>query len=167
MKKLLCLSALVVYIFACCPCSTTSPPTDTPRPEPPTNTPTIEPTNTPTPTTVPTERVISAEQAIRDYYSLITQKQYAVAWEMLSDEFNAQKGITTLDNYISGWEESGPATLVEIEVVESNGRATITLVLYYPKKNVHHKIRYELVRDIERGNRRFGYWLFESSELLW
>jgi len=167
MKKLLCLSALIVYIFACCPCSTTSPPTDTPRPKPPTNTPIIEPTNTPTPTTVPTEGFIPAEQAIRDYYLLITQKQYAVAWEMLSDDFNAQKGITTLDKYISGWEKSGPATLVEIEVVESNGRATVTLVLYYPQKDVHHKIRYELVRDIERGNGRFGYWLFESSELLW
>jgi hypothetical protein len=26
MKKLLLLSALIVYLFACCPCSTTSPP---------------------------------------------------------------------------------------------------------------------------------------------
>jgi LysM repeat protein len=130
-------------------------------------TPSPEPTDTPTPTTVPTEVVISAEQAIRDYYSLIIQKQYAVAWEMLSDEFNARMGITTLDKYISGWEESGPATIVEIEVVESNGRATITLMLYYPKKDVYHKIRCELMRDIEHGNHRFGYWLFESSKLLW
>jgi len=80
------------------------------------------------------EVVISAEQAIRDYYSLIMQKQYAVAWEMLSDEFNARMGITTLDKYISGWEESGPATIVEMEVVESNGRTTVTLILYYPEK---------------------------------
>jgi hypothetical protein len=111
--------------------------------------------------------VISAEQAIGDYYSLIMQKQYAVAWEMLSDEFNARIGITTLDKYISGWEESGPATITEIEVVQSNGRATVTLILHYPKKRADHKIRYELVRDMERGNHRFGYWLFESSKLLW
>jgi hypothetical protein len=52
MKKLLCLSALVFYIFACCPCSTTSPPTpvaEPPTAQPPTALP--EPTDTPVPPT--------------------------------------------------------------------------------------------------------------------
>lgn len=52
MKKLLCLSALIVYIFACCPCSTTSPPTpiaEPPTVQPPTMPP--EPTDTPVPPT--------------------------------------------------------------------------------------------------------------------
>jgi len=54
MKKLLCLSALIVYIFACCPSSTTPP---TPVAEPPTQPPAVpsEPTDTPQPPPPPTE----------------------------------------------------------------------------------------------------------------
>jgi hypothetical protein len=49
MKKLLCLSALIVYVFACCPSSATKPPT------PVAETVTIQPsTETPLPTDTPT-----------------------------------------------------------------------------------------------------------------
>ena len=62
MKKLLCLSVLIVYIFACCPCSTTGPPTPIaktatvqPPIAPPTDTPTLPPppTEAPLPTDTP------------------------------------------------------------------------------------------------------------------
>ena len=59
MKRILCLSALIVYLFACCLCSTTSPPTPTatvqpsPVPPEPTDTPMPPPTETAIPTDTP------------------------------------------------------------------------------------------------------------------
>jgi len=109
--------------------------------------------------------IVSVEQAIRDYYSLIQQGQYAVAWEM-SKEYIIGKGLS-FDTYEMEWEKSGPAIIVEpINIVEVNDQATVTLTLYYPKKDVTHVIRYELVRDVKRGSQRFGYWIFMSGKVL-
>ena len=52
MKRLLFSSALIVYFFACCPCSTTSPPT--PIAKTATAQPLAVPTETPLPTDTPT-----------------------------------------------------------------------------------------------------------------
>jgi hypothetical protein len=103
---------------------------------------------------------VSVEQAVSRYYSLLEQKQYATTWRMLSDEFNTSVHVTTLDSYISGWEESGPATIVgPVEAVEDGNQASVTLTLYYRKKDVSVRLRYGFILDHERGDPQFGYWL--------
>jgi hypothetical protein len=105
------------------------------------------------------------EQAVRDYYSLIQQEQYAVAWEM-SEEYNSGRGIS-FNTYVSEWKKSGPATIVELtKTEESSDWTLIELRLYYPKKDVYSRIRYELVRDTRNGDERFGYWLFKSGKFV-
>ena len=109
--------------------------------------------------------IVSVENAIRDYYSLIQQKQYMDAWEM-SKDYNISKGLS-FDVYKREWEKSGPASIVELNNIEEVGnQATVTLTLYYPKKTVTHVLRYRLIRDINRGSQRFGYWMFVSGEIL-
>ena len=79
---------------------------------------------------------------------------------MLSDELNTSVHVTTLDSYISGWEESGPATIVGlVEAVEDGNQASVTLTLYYRKKDVSVRLRYGFILDHERGDPQFGYWL--------
>jgi len=105
--------------------------------------------------------VISAEQAIREYYLLIGQEKYEVTWEMLSDEFKREVPVATFDDYKQGWEETGPAEIIElVKVIESTDNATITITLHYPKKMVTHTLNYTLIRDFQNGDQRFGYWLF-------
>ena len=142
-------------------------PIDTSTPtQAPADTPISMPTYTPMPIVSPTPTV-SLEQSVRDYYSFIEQKQYTLAWAM-SYEFEVGGKPLPFDVYVSEWEKSGPATVVDpIDVVENYNEATITLTLYYPKKDVYHRFRYELVHDIERGNQRFGYWLFVKGSMLY
>jgi uncharacterized protein YraI len=108
----------------------------------------------------------SVENALRDYYALIAQRRYDVAWAMVS-EYNIKKGLSYGD-YERGWEESGSATIVEpIDVIDGGSRATVILKLYYPKRDVQHKLSYELERDERRGDPQFGYWLFVKGTLIY
>jgi hypothetical protein len=129
-------------------------------------TPTPIPTPIPAPMPNSTPIFMSPEQAMRDYYSFIEQDQYAVAWKM-AYVYNIEKMELSFDAYTDGWEKSGPAIIVgAIDLIEKNDQATVVLTLYYPKKNVYHRFRYELVRDVELGDERFGYWLFVSGKKL-
>ena len=109
---------------------------------------------------------VSAERAIRDYYSLIEQGQYDTAWTMLSSDFNSRMGVTTIETYKSEWERSGPARIVSLDAAEDNDRATVTVRLHYPKRDAYFNIRYELVRDQNAGNSRFGYWMFARGSVI-
>ena len=133
-------------------------PPNTSTPELPTNTPAIQPTDTPI--------GILPEQAIRDYYALIQQGQYEIAWEMSEEYSRVRKGLS-FEEYVSEWEESGSATIVEpMRVEEVDDQATVTLTLYYPKKDATHVVRYKLTCDAQRGSQRFGYWIFAAGEVL-
>ena len=124
------------------------------------------PRSTPSSSYATPPNIISIEQAIRDYYALIQQGQYNIAWEM-SEEYNRVKKGLSFEKYVHEWEKSGSATIVEpMRVEEVDGQATVTLTLYYPKKDATHVIRYEFTRDAKRGSQRFGYWIFTAGEML-
>jgi|GEM_PF-2211393 len=56
--------------------------------------------------------------------------------------------------------ESGLAVIVDpMRVVESGNEADALLHLYYPKKDANWYLRFDMRREISRGNTRFGYWL--------
>ena len=82
-------------------------------------------------------------------------------------DYNFQLGITTVMEYESGWEESGPAIIQALESGEYNENASVDLTLYYPKKGRSYRFHYELVRDTARGDQRFGYWIFKSGKIIY
>jgi hypothetical protein len=115
-----------------------------------------------------TSSAVSPEAAVRDYYGLIQQGQYAIAWQMLSAEFNASKGLPTVESYEAEWRKSGPARILgEVKVSRSGQSATVTVELYYPDKNAYHGLRLDMICDPTRGVPRFGYWLVTASKLVY
>jgi hypothetical protein len=107
---------------------------------------------------------IPIEQAARRYYELIQQRRYSDAWPMLSEDFKNASGLTTYEQYVSQWEESGPAILIGITQLEANAdSATHILDVNYPDTGLTQKLRYRFVRSQAEGDPRFGYWLFEEG----
>ncbi len=117
--------------------------------------------------TLPTYPVaIPAELAIRDYYSLIQQGQYELAYEMLSPGFRTRR-IPTIDIYKGGWEKSGPAIINGAIDIDGNGNIVLaTYTLYYPRMQSSHRLRYELVRNVGCDNPKFDCWLITGGEEL-
>ncbi|MBN2394382.1 MAG: protein kinase [Anaerolineae bacterium] len=110
--------------------------------------------------------VISAEEAIKDYYALVAQEQYTYAYPMVK-VYDLHGKKQSQDEYVAGWTESGPAMITHvIDVQETGDTATITLELYYTQKGVSHTLRFELARNVELGDERFGYWLFIKGEWI-
>ena len=118
-----------------------------------------------TPVNTKTVSVISAEEAIRSYYLLIKQQQYASAWEM-SAEYCNTKGLT-FEEYKFEWERSGTAEIIEpVSIVENNNRATVTITLYYPKLDKKFVMFYELLREPSQGSESFGFWIFITGRVI-
>lgn len=110
---------------------------------------------------------ISAEQAIKSYYSLIEQQQYKLAYEMLSESHRISATVPTLDRYVSEWKKSGPATI--IEPIKTNGdgnNAALEFTVYYycREGRAYHRFRYTLKRNVGCDNPQFGCWLVQRVD---
>jgi len=126
------------------------------------------PPRPPSPSIVLTEvmTVISPEQAIRDYYQLINDRQYHVAWARLSthfkDKFNCcnPDGSYKYKEYVNWWDSVARVDVGEVMVIEqSDGTATVIVQLWYSLKDgrtiYDTEPRIQLVRDATTRN-----WLF-------
>lgn len=124
------------------------PPTD-----PPVEAPTEMPTPTPTNTTAPTQRltatvkptetpttvsVVSAEQAVRDYYSAINRRQYNLTWSILSPHFKSifnccnSNGDYDFDSYVNFWDSVERVDTGDVRVIQQNdSTATVYAQLSY------------------------------------
>lgn len=136
--------------------------TATPIPSP---TPTRIPSPTPTPIPTPTPVAhaftsgMPAEQAIRNYYGYLQQKQYDQAWLLLSKEFRTDVHRNSFADYQRAWEGTGPAVVVEVtDDNEMDTQATVTLRLRYVKSKKDLLLRYIFIRDLRDGSQVFGYW---------
>jgi hypothetical protein len=108
--------------------------------------------------------------AIYHYYSLIQRGLYDDAWPMLSTEFRASLGFTTVKIYADDWKRSGPAIITGLSIEQlSSDSATVILDLRYDKAVPGHKnvrVRYWLRRSPQAGTPAFAYWLFSRGQKL-
>ena len=111
-----------------------------PSPSPtasPTPTPTVTPTPTPTitPTPTPTKSPVrpSPENAVRDYYSLINERQFQSAWRDLTPQFQRDRasGYNTFTNW---WSTVDKVSINGARLVESKeNSAIVDIDLTYQK----------------------------------
>ena len=102
---------------------------------------------------------IASEQAIREYFKLIADKQYSTAWDMYS--ICASYENLSFDEYVKEWKRLGTAEIRSLKSIENGQEATVTVTLYFSKDNITSQlIPYELIHDELDGNQRFGYWIF-------
>lgn len=114
-----------------------------------------------------TEQEISAEQAIKNYHSLIERQQYKSAYAMLSESHKINASVPTLDRYISEWKKSGPASIIQpIKTNEDGNNATSEFTVYYycGEGRAYHRFRYTLKRNVGCGNPQFGCWLVQRVD---
>ena len=105
---------------------------------------------------------LSAEDAIRKYYQLTSQKVYKDAWQLLSQEFKEQ-GNHKFSEFEAWWEREGSAQIAELSLIENkDNQVLMHLKLQHINRNLIYTATYELMRDIQRGNPIFDYWL-----LIW
>ncbi|MEA5480675.1 serine/threonine-protein kinase [Pseudanabaena galeata UHCC 0370] len=88
----------------------------------PTPTPTVTPSKTPTATPTPTRP--SPEQAIRDYYSLINDRQFQNAWQNLTPKFQRDRagGFNTFTDW---WRTVDQVSVNGSRLVEINEKSAI------------------------------------------
>ena len=105
----------------------------------PTSTTTPSPPPTPVPSLTP---VLSPEQAVIDYYTLINQRQYDLAWSRLSDNFKRKHNCCTPQGdydfvgYVRWWESVVTVKIKGVALVETSGNyAVVYTVLRYLKKD--------------------------------
>jgi len=106
---------------------TNTPTQEIPRtfePEPATNTPTVEPTDTLTPESIPPTIIltevpikVSPEQAVRDYYMLINQGRYDLAWPRLTDHFKSVRSLD-YDDYCEWWMTVEQVNIHSLQLIE-------------------------------------------------
>ena len=117
----------------------------------------------------PEPELVTLEQAVKRYYNLIQQEDYALAWPMLSERFREDRDLT-FERYVRGWERSGPAILVGLHRCQMDThQAALILDLDFPsegpvQQRSTHLIRFEFVRDEAFGRPRFGHWLYGAGQ---
>ena len=81
---------------------------------------------------------ISPEQAVRDYYALINQRQYKITWSRLSDHFKDKfncctpEGYYDFDEYVRWWDSVARVDIGETRIIEQSGStATVFAQLSY------------------------------------
>ena len=121
--------------------SPTSGLTVTPMPFPPTQALVPSPTS-PATESSPTVAIVSPEQAIRDYYSAINNRQYEVTWSRLSDHFKdkfnccTQDGYHDFDGYLRWWDSVARVDIGEVRIIrQSDSTATVFAELSYLLKD--------------------------------
>jgi len=111
-------------------------PSTTPSPTPTlTPTPTVTPTLTPTPTPTPTKSPVrpSPENAVRDYYSLINERQFQSAWRDLTPKFQRDRA-SGYNTFTDWWSTVDKVSINRARVVESKeNSAIVDIDLTYQK----------------------------------
>jgi hypothetical protein len=116
---------------------------DLPTSQPPADVPTIEMAGIPSPAAIPaTEQPALPEQAVRDYYSAINNRQYDVTWARLTthfkDKFNCctQNGSYDFNAYVGWWDDVERVDIGEVRVIqEYSNAATVFAQLSYQMKD--------------------------------
>lgn len=69
--------------------------------------------------------IAEPDKAIQDYYQLINQRQYSVAWGNLSSRFQNVKPDNNYNNYEEWWNQVNSVTIDSINVIEKNNNTAI------------------------------------------
>ena len=146
------------------PSTTPSPtPTVTLTPTPtksPTPTPTPTPTVTPTPTPTKSPVRPSPENAIRDYYSLINERQFQSAWRNLTPKFQRDRA-SGYNTFTDWWSTVDKVSINGARLVESKENLAIVdidLTYQQGKKNSSENLRMSLV-----WNEASGQWQINET----
>ena len=109
-------------------------PSTTPSPIPTlTPTPTVTPTPTPTPTPTKSPVRPSPENAVRDYYSLINERQFQSAWRDLTPKFQRDRA-SGYNTFTDWWSTVDKVSINGARVVESKeNSAIVDIDLTYQK----------------------------------
>jgi len=109
-------------------------PSTTPSPTPTlTPTPTVTPTPTPTPTPTKSPVRPSPENAVRDYYSLINERQFQSAWRDLTPKFQRDRA-SGYNTFTDWWSTVDKVSINGARVVESKeNSAIVDIDLTYQK----------------------------------
>ena len=142
-------------------------PSTTPSPTPTvtlTPTPTKSPTPTPTvtPTSTPTKSPVrpSPENAIRDYYSLINERQFQSAWRNLTPKFQRDRA-SGYNTFTDWWSTVDKVSINGARLVESKENSAIVdidLTYQQGKKNSSENLRMSLV-----WNEASGQWQINET----
>ncbi len=79
------------------------------------------------------------DQAVRQYYALVSQRRYDLAWSMLTDsfkqKFNCCAPNYNYSDYVSWWDSVNNVEFGTVKTVSQNGdRAVVYAELYYVMK---------------------------------
>jgi hypothetical protein len=100
------------------------------------------------PTTRPSR--IPPEQALAEYYRLVSAGNYDVTWSMLTDHFKTDRDLS-FDDYVDFWDTVGQVELSRIQTGEvTDTSAWLTADLTYSLLSgttVHERMRFNLVWD--------------------
>ena len=140
-------------------------PSTTPSPTPTvtlTPTPTKSPTPTVTPTPTPTKSPVrpSPENAIRDYYSLINERQFQSAWRNLTPKFQRDRA-SGYNTFTDWWSTVDKVSINGARLVESKENLAIVdidLTYQQGKKNSSENLRMSLV-----WNEASGQWQINET----
>ena len=140
-------------------------PSTTPSPTPTvtlTPTPTKSPTPTVTPTPTPTKSPVrpSPENAIRDYYSLINERQFQSAWRNLTPKFQRDRA-SGYNTFTDWWSTVDKVSINGARLVESKENSAIVdidLTYQQGKKNSSENLRMSLV-----WNEASGQWQINET----
>ena len=140
-------------------------PSTTPSPTPTvtlTPTPTKSPTPTVTPTPTPTKSPVrpSPENAIRDYYNLINERQFQSAWRNLTPKFQRDRA-SGYNTFTDWWSTVDKVSINGARLVESKENSAIVdidLTYQQGKKNSSENLRMSLV-----WNEASGQWQINET----
>jgi hypothetical protein len=107
---------------------------------------------------------VSPLQAVRDYYVLINQREYNIAWSMLSnhfkDKFNCctPEGYYDFKEYKRWWDSVAWVDVGEIKIIKQNGNTAVVFAqLSYLMKNGSRIVDY----------RPYIWLVFEPTTNIW
>ena len=142
-------------------------PSTTPSPTPtvtltptPTKSPTPTPTVTPTPTPTKSPVRPSPENAIRDYYNLINERQFQSAWRNLTPKFQRDRA-SGYNTFTDWWSTVDKVSINGARLVESKENLAIVdidLTYQQGKKNSSENLRMSLV-----WNEASGQWQINET----
>lgn len=105
----------------------------------------------------------SPEAAIEEYYTLLDQGQYRLAWNKLSDRYKTLNNLN-FDTYEAAWKKINSITLSSpVKIVEKSSIAVTVRVVSSLRKGdeIHlETLRTQLIQD---GNSKV--WLIDAQEL--
>jgi serine/threonine protein kinase, bacterial len=107
---------------------------------------------------------MSPEQSVRDYYGLINNRKYDLAWKHLSPQFqaNTAKGY---DSFFDWWKQIDKVNIATVRVVaQTSNSAVIDADLAYHKKS--GGIFPETLRITMKWDEAAGAWVFSETKRI-